>query len=102
MQEVRDRVKQEAKAAAKILDEYKQRLTQAIEEGGERIRKDAEEESASLLAKAREEAEQIIKEARKESEWGAEARAKILDEYRQRLTQVVEEEGDKKRKEAVA
>ena len=38
MERVRDKVKQGAEEAARILDEYKHRLTLAIEEEGEEIR----------------------------------------------------------------
>jgi len=67
MGEVSNKVRQGVEEAARIIDEYKQRLTQVIEEEGERIRKEAELESANIIARAREEAEQIRKEAERES-----------------------------------
>ena len=43
MQGVNNKVRQRAEEAAKILDEYKHRLTQVIEEEREAIIKEAEE-----------------------------------------------------------
>ena len=70
MQEVSNKVKQRAEKAARGLDDYRQRLSQVIDEEGDKIRKEADQESATIIARARE-------------------------EYKQRLSQVIEEEGDK-------
>ena len=56
---LRDGFKQKAEEAARIVDEYKQRLTQVIEETGEQIREEAEREAAAVMARANEEKEVV-------------------------------------------
>jgi len=67
MTEVRDTVGRGTEEAALIIDEYKQRLLQFIEEEGKQIKGDAEQEAANIIAMAHEEAEKIRKEAEQES-----------------------------------
>lgn len=49
---MRDGIKQKAEEAARLVDEYKQRLTQVIEEEGEQIREEAEEEAVDIISRA--------------------------------------------------
>ena len=46
MEKVKDKARQRAEEAARIIDEYKQRLAQAMEEEAEESTREAEEESA--------------------------------------------------------
>ena len=62
MEKVRDKVKQGAEEAARILDEYKQRLTLAIEEEGEEMQK-----AARYIAKSKRKVERIAAEFREKA-----------------------------------
>ena len=68
MLEVRDKFEQRAEEAIRILDEYKLRLIQAIEEAHEGIREEAEGEAARIVGRAREESADLIVRTRKEVE----------------------------------
>jgi len=63
-----DKVKQTVEQSARIMDEYKQRLSEVLEEEVERIGQEAEQEAAAVLAKARETAQQIISQAKIEKD----------------------------------
>jgi 23S rRNA pseudoU1915 N3-methylase RlmH len=85
VEEISSQVSREADEAARIIDEYKRRLTQFIEGEGERIRREAEQESAAFIARAQEEAEQITKEVRSKAEQEA---AMYMAESRQKADQI--------------
>ncbi|RLC60789.1 MAG: hypothetical protein DRI01_09630 [Chloroflexi bacterium] len=119
MEESRNKVMHEAEETLDIFEEYKRKLTEAIEKEKERVRKQAEQESASIIAEAKQKAQQIaeetIREAEKESagilaksrelaeetiseaERFVEAMTKIKQEMEQEIekaTEKVRQEGD--------
>jgi F0F1-type ATP synthase membrane subunit b/b' len=53
--------------AVKVLDEYKFRLKQVLNDEGEKIREEAEREAAEIVASACEERDKIRSEAERES-----------------------------------
>ena len=55
MSKTHNGVIKEAEKIAGVADDYRQRLSQIIEEEGNRIRKEAEKESSHIITKAREE-----------------------------------------------
>ena len=75
MAKVPNKIIEQAEEEATISDDYKQRLTQIIEEEGDRIRKETEQESAHIITRARE-------------------------GYRQRLSRFLEKEAEKIRRQA--
>lgn len=60
MKEEREKIGQGAEVADKVLDDYKQRITQLIEEEEEKIRRETEQESADIIARALKEAARIV------------------------------------------
>ena len=60
--------RQTVEQAAKVMDEYKQRLSEVLVEEVEKIKQEAEQEAAGVVNIARETAEQITSQARLEAE----------------------------------
>jgi 23S rRNA pseudoU1915 N3-methylase RlmH len=80
-----DKVRQTVEQSARIMDEYKQRLSEVLEGEVEGIRQGAEQEASAILAEAREAAQQITSQAKQEAEEQAVA-------YRAEMKRKAEEE----------
>ncbi len=72
MEEVSDKIRQEA--AARIIEEYQQWLTQVIEGDGEKISKETEPDAARQIVESRQKIEQIAAEFTRKTNGGLDKR----------------------------
>ena len=81
MLELGDKMKQTVEQAVRIMDEYRHRLSEILEEEIERIKQEAGEEVAAFLVKALETAQQTSNQVSLEAEtYRTELRQKAEDE----------------------
>ena len=105
MVRINTETKEETERETTIPDDYRQRISQFLEEEGERIREEADQELASIIAKAKEEykkrvgrffeGERIRKDADQQSAYII---AKAKEEYRKSVGLFLEEEGERIRR----
>ncbi len=70
----------ETEDPARLIDEFKQKLTRVVEKERKKLAEEAKQESAAVISSAREEAARIITKAREQAEREAEQKSvQIID-----------------------
>lgn len=74
-----------------IFQEYKERISQALEIESKKLKEKAERDSSQIIARAKEEAEQIVRDSHEEAAEARQESARVIREAREKASQILTE-----------